>query len=156
MAGQTDEIDDIDRMILGILSENPRAPYSDIADQLEAEGREMSSEGIRYRVSKLFEYSTIFLLTDPKGRGWEMLRLTICVENEPDAKQTVAEYLNDLSFWLVCQGMGSFDIFALATVRSNSHADDLVTLVRSHELVDSVDLFIETNRGSNLDNYLAL
>ena len=156
MTERSDNLDDIDRVILKILSENPRVPYSDIADQLDAEGYEMSSEGIRYRVSKLFEYSTLFMLTDPKGQGWEMLRLIITVEDEPDAKRTVAEDLIDMSIWLVCRGVGTFDVFAVATVGSNSHADDLIGQVRSHDLVDTVEYSIETARGSNLDNYLSL
>ncbi|MCW8173612.1 AsnC family protein [Natrialba swarupiae] len=87
MPQELDGLDEIDRTILRILVQNPRTPYSDIAEQLEDEGFEMSGEGIRYRVSKLFETTSILLLTAPKQHGWEVIRLFIAVEDNEDAKK---------------------------------------------------------------------
>ncbi|MFC7192381.1 AsnC family protein [Halocatena marina] len=55
-----ENFDDIDSHILKILTSDPRAPYSDIAEELKEAGYKMSSEGIRYRVSKLMEATTAF------------------------------------------------------------------------------------------------
>lgn len=148
-------LDDIDRQILRILAENPRMPYSDIADRLEEEGHEMSSEGIRYRVSNLFETTSIQLLTAPKEHGWDVLRLLITVTNGVDAKASVFASLSEMPFWLNCRTMGSFDIYAVATTQSIQDADELITDVRELEDVESVEYALETDRKTDIKNYLS-
>lgn len=149
-------LDDIDRNILRILARDPRIPYSDIADELEREGHEMSSEGIRYRVSNLFETVSVLLLTAPKEHGWEVLRVSISVANEPDASAETFEALQELNFWQTAETMGSFDLYAVATVASNREANDLVGRVRGLEHVDEVEYALETARETAVDNYLSV
>jgi len=156
MTEPVDELDDIDRTILRILAQNPRVPYSDIAEELEDEGHEMSSEGIRYRVANLFETTSILLLTSPKGHGWEVLRLFVSVENAPNSKEKTFDALSEMGFWMTCRLMGTYDLYAVATVRSNSEADDLASEVRGLEHVVEVESAVETDRRTNIDNYLAL
>lgn len=148
-------LDDIDRQILRILASNPRIPYSDIADRLEEEGHEMSSEGIRYRVSNLFETTSIHLLTAPKEHGWDVLRLLITVSNGADAKTSAFESLAEMPFWLNCRVMGSFDIYAVATTQSVQEADELITDVRELEAVENVEYALETDRKTDIKNYLS-
>jgi DNA-binding Lrp family transcriptional regulator len=156
MADVFDDLDDIDRTILRILAQDPRTPYSDIADQLDAAGHEMSSEGIRYRVAKLFETTSILLLTEPKEHGWEVVRLFVTVENDPDAKPETFVALQSMKFWMVCRAMGSFDLYAVATIQSNHAADELVSRVRALAGVDEVFHAVETDRTTEIDNYLSV
>ncbi|WP_254533062.1 Lrp/AsnC family transcriptional regulator [Natrinema gelatinilyticum] len=149
-------LDEIDRTILRILAQNPRTPYSDISEQLEEEGYEMSSEGIRYRVSKLFETTSILLLTAPKEHGWEVVRLFVSVTDEEGAKQESFERLSMMGFWMNCRGIGSVDLYGVATAQSNSEVDELIDRVRSLDGVENVEYMIETDRATTIDNYLAL
>ncbi|MEY7851063.1 Lrp/AsnC family transcriptional regulator [Natrarchaeobius sp. A-rgal3] len=155
MPQELDGLDEIDRTILRILVQNPRTPYSDIAEQLEEEGFEMSGEGIRYRVSKLFETTSILLLTAPKQHGWEVIRLFISAEDSEGAKGETFEALADMGFWMNCRGIGSFDLYAVATVSSNRDADALIDTVRTLETVSNVEYMIETDRMTTIENYLA-
>lgn len=150
-----DSLDDIDRNILRILAEDPRLPYSDIAEQLEAEGHEMSSEGVRYRVAKLFDVTSIHLLTSPKEHGWNVVRMMITVEGNNGTKDTVFEQLADMPVWLSCRVLGSFDFYAVATTASLSNADHLVTEMREVEGVKSVEYALETGRQTDIENYLS-
>lgn len=156
MTDPLEGLDDIDRTILRILAQDPRIPYSDIADRLEEEGHEMSSEGIRYRVSNLYESTSILLLTAPKEHGWEVMRLFIDVDNAPDAKEETFQSLSEMAFWMTCKGMGTFDLYAVATVQSNRDADELISQVRGLDHVTSVEHSMETDRETDVDNYLSL
>lgn len=150
-----EEMDNIDRHILRILAEDPRLPYSDIADKLNEIGIEMSSEGVRYRVTNLFDSTSIHLLTSPQQYGWNVLRLSITVENEPDAKDKVYEELSQMPIWLSCRVFGSFDLYAVATTASLQDADRLVGDVREIEYVDRVEYSLETERKTDIQNYLS-
>lgn len=149
-------LDEIDRAILRILSQDPRKPYSDIAADLKEEGYEMSGEGIRYRVTRLFDTTSILLLAAPKEHGWEVLRLFILTENFENAKERAVKALSEMDFWLVCRIVGSFDMYAVATVQSNHEADRLISDVRELESVANVEFAFETGRETNVENYLAL
>lgn len=148
-------LDDIDRFILRILAEDPRLPYSDIADRLEAEGHEMSSEGVRYRVSKLFDVTSVHLLTSPKEHGWNVLRMCVSVDGNVGDKDNVFERLADMPIWLSCRVLGSFDLYAVATTASISDADRLVTEMREIDGVERVEYALETDRKTNIKNYLS-
>ncbi|WP_436933842.1 Lrp/AsnC family transcriptional regulator [Halovenus marina] len=156
MTDEIDELDEIDRTILRIIAQDPRVPYSDIAEQLEEEGHEMSSEGIRYRVSNLFETASILLLTAPQEHGWEVIRLFIEVDNAPSAKQNAFEELSEMGVWMSCRLHGTMDLYAVATVRSTQAADELLEDVRAIDNVTRVEHAIETVRETEIDNYLAL
>lgn len=148
-------LDEIDRTILRILSQDPRTPYSDIAAKLEEEGHEMSSEGIRYRVSNLFESTSVILQTDPMEHGWEVIRLFVRVDNEPDAKAQTFVDLSEMNLWMVCRTLGTFDLYGVATVQSNHAADELLSSVRELDHVEQVEYSIETDRKTDVDKYLA-
>lgn len=150
-----EEMDDIDRHILRILAEDPRLPYSDIADQLSKIGADMSSEGVRYRVANLFDSTSIHLLTSPQRYGWNVLRLSITAANEPEAKDQVYEQLADMPIWLYCRVFGSFDLYAVATTASLQDADKLVDDVSEIEHVESVEFSLETERETDIRSYLS-
>lgn len=151
-----DGLDEIDRNILRILAKDPRMPYGDIAEELEDAGYEMSSEGIRYRVSQLFDTVLVLLMTAPEQHGWEVLRIFVDVKNESEAKERAYEQIQALDFWLVCKNLGSFDLYAVATAQSNMEADRLVNEVRGLDPVAHVEHALETGRETEFDNYLSM
>lgn len=150
-----DDLDKLDRLILKLLAADPRAPYSDIAERVAEEGYEMSSEGVRYRVSKLLERTSIFFLLAPSEHDWEIVRLAVSVGDGPDAKSDALDAVSEMPFWLVCRGVGSYDIYAVATAASNAEVDRLVREVEELPAVAEVDYSIETERYTNVDTYLS-
>lgn len=146
-------LDEIDREILQLLTRDPRMPYSEIAKHLEEVGHSMSSEGVRHRVTKLFDETSIFLLTGAKGNDWEVMRLNVVVEDDPGASEAVFDRLGDLDFWLVSRGFGTVDVHAVATISDVGEADELVNTVRSFEEVASVTYFLETERTTDMHKY---
>ena len=148
-------LDEIDRILLRLLSEEPRMSYSSIAKRLAAAGHEMSSEGVRNRVRKLLEMTSAFFLLAPEDHEWEILRIGLSLEDVTDAKSEVRSFLADTGFWLICDGMGTIDVYAVATSTSIADIDALLTSVRSHELVEDVDFSIETERVTDIENYFS-
>lgn len=146
-------LDEIDRLLLQILSENPRMPYAEIADELQEEGFEMSGEGIRNRVGKLFESTSAFFLLAPEEHEWELFRLSVTVAEEANAKQRVLEQMAEFDLWLVCASLGVPDIYAVGTAVTTQNIDGVVSQVRSLDLVEHVDVSIETARHTNIYNY---
>lgn len=149
------DADEVDRIILKALANGPRTPYSDIAEQLAAEGHEMSSEGVRHRVSKLLDRTSIFFLLEPEEHEWEIVRLAITVSDEPEAKTTALEQISEMPFWLVTRGIGTYDVYAVATAATNSQVDDLVRAVTELDSVVEVEQSVETSRHTNVDDYLS-
>lgn len=148
--------DELDRLILKILANGPRTPYSDIAEQLADEGYEMSSEGVRHRVSKLLERTSIFFLLEPDEHEWEIVRLAISVTDDPGGKTEAMERISEMPFWLVVRGIGTYDIYAVATAATNSRVDELVSTVEELDAVVDVDHSIETSRYTNVEDYLSV
>jgi DNA-binding Lrp family transcriptional regulator len=148
------DADEVDRIILKALANGPRTSYSDIAERLSQEGHEMSSEGVRHRVSKLLNRTSIFFLLEPEEHEWEIVRLAITVTDETDAKSTALNRISEMPFWLVTRGVGTYDIYAVATAATNSRVDELVSKVRELDVVDNVEQSIETSRDTNVDDYL--
>ena len=146
-------LDEIDRLLLRILSDNPRKPYAEIAEELQNEGFEMSGEGIRNRVGKLFESTSAFFLLAPEEHEWELFRLSVSVTEEKNAKQRVLDQLVEFDLWLVCASLGVPDIYAVGTAVTTQNIDEVVSQVRSLDLVEHVDLSIETARHTNIYNY---
>jgi DNA-binding Lrp family transcriptional regulator len=154
MSGSTsDGFDELDGHILRILSMDPRAPYSEIAARLEEEGYEMSSEGIRYRVSKLMEATRTFFLLDPEDLGWKIVRVAVTTAAREGAKDEAFDRMVELPFWHVSRGLGSCDIFAIGMAPSVGELDAYVTALRELDAVDSVEHTIVTDRVSTLANY---
>lgn len=149
-------MDEIDRIVLGILASNPRMPYSDISSLLEERGYEMSSEGIRYRVQNLFDTTSTFFMIDPKEHDWLVLRTALTVVDEPDAKERAIETLRDDPFWFISSGFGSFDIYAVAIAPTTNEIDDLLNDLRGIDLIADVEYFIETHRTVDINKYLPI
>ncbi len=147
-------IDEIDRKILDILATDARRPYADITDELAKDGIELSSEAIRHRVRKLLDGMTSFFLPRPEQTNWKIFLVTIRTANEPDAKTTVFEAISEMNFWFVAEGLGSIDIYGIATAETVEDIDDLLVEVRGLEDVAEVDYFIETDRAVNIQKYL--
>lgn len=156
MTQDSSELDEIDRIILGILSDNPRTPYSDIAEELKQRGHEMSGEGIRYRVQHLFDSTSTFFMLNPESHDWHVLRLSISVDDSPNAKSRVLTELQEKSFWFLSSGVGSFDIYANVLAKTLGEVDDHIADVRSIEEVESVDFFLETRRMTDMRDYFPI
>ncbi|ELY50452.1 Lrp/AsnC family transcriptional regulator [Natronolimnohabitans innermongolicus] len=148
------DVDDIDRAILKILADDPRMPYSEIARVLADKGHELSTEGVRKRVSKLLDRTSPFFLLEPEEHDWEIVRLAISVTDEPGAKDALLEEIAEMPFWLVCKGIGTYDIYAVATAVSNEDVDALVQHVREIDTVADIEFSIETSRDTTVDDYL--
>jgi len=154
MSGSTsDGFDEIDGHILRILSLDPRAPYSEIAERLKEEGYEMSSEGVRYRVSKLMDATRPFFLLDPEDLGWNIVRVAVTARDREGAKDEAFERMVEMPFWHVTRGLGSCDMFAIGMATSVGEIDEYVTTLRELDAVESVVHTIVTDRVSNLSNY---
>lgn len=150
-----DTLDEIDRILLRILSKNPRMSYASIAEKLEEEGHEMSGEGVRHRVTKLLDATSTFFLFAPGKHDWEILRVGVTVSGAPNAKSKVSNMLSEKGFWLVCRGLGTIDIYAVATAESVEEYDELLEKVRSHDFVEDVEFSIETERITDLKHYFS-
>lgn len=149
----TNGLDEIDRIILGILSRDPRTPYSDIAAELEERGHEMSGEGIRYRVQNLFEATSTFFMLDPEAHDWHVLRLSIDIDDSPEGKQVVIEKLQEMPFWFISSGVGSFDIYANVLTETLGEVEECIGDVRGIDEVESVKFFLETHRETDVRKY---
>ncbi len=149
----SEEIDETDREILQLLMQDPRMPYAEIADRLAEMDRGLSAESVRRRVTELFEESSIFLLTGPRGRDWEVVRVNVTVTDTPGAADTVFDRMDEHDFWLVCRGFGTVDVHAVATVAGLQEADELVDAIRGLEEVASVSYFLETERRTDMRSY---
>lgn len=146
--------DEIDNVILHSLAENPRKPYSEITAELAERGYEMSSEGVRYRVEKILETTTVFFLLDPKETNWEVVRLAVTAADAPDAKQRTFDFLQDMPFWHVSSGLGSYDVYAVGSLPDVDAIDDALTEIREQEFVEAVDHLIVTERNRDMSSYL--
>lgn len=150
-----ENLDEIDREIIRILSQNPRAPYTELSDKLEERGHGMSGEGIRYRVSTLLEATSTFFLLSPAEHGWQIVRVGIEVSNSPGAADEVYEAGSNTDAWLVCQGFGSFDVWAVGTTRDNRGVQELLAEIRELPDVERVHHFVETRRNTFMQEYLS-
>jgi len=150
-----ESLDEIDREIIRILSQNPRAPYTELSDKLEERGHDMSGEGIRYRVSTLLEATSTFFLLSPAEHGWQIVRAGIEVSNQPGASEEVYQKVSDTNAWLVCQGFGSFDVWAVGTTRDNRRVQELLEEIRELPEVERVHHFMETRRNTFMQDYLS-
>lgn len=148
-----ENVDDIDSIILKILESDPRAPYSEIAAQLEEAGYEMSTEGIRYRVSKLLDATTVFFLLDPEDVSWEIVRIAVEAIDVEGAKDATFEKMAEMQFWHVVRGLGSYDVYAVGMAPTLREIDELVTTIEEYEMVDRVDHIVVTDRESNMEDY---
>lgn len=148
------EIDEIDRRILEILANDPRSPYADIADELENYDIDMSSEGVRRRVTSLLENMTSFFLPRPERNSWEIVLIMVETTDKANSKEEVFEAMANMDFWFVADGFGTIDLYGIATAESNTKIDNLLTQVRTLDSVATIDYFIETDRNVNIRNYL--
>lgn len=148
------EIDEIDRRILEILANDPRSPYADIADELAEYDIDMSSEGVRRRVTRLLDNMTSFFLPRPERNSWEIVLVTVRTSDDPTAKRDVFEAMSEMDFWFVAEGFGTVDLYAIATAKSNPEIDELLVEVRGLKEVTEMEYFIETDRAVNIRNYL--
>jgi DNA-binding Lrp family transcriptional regulator len=148
--------DEIDKQILDVLSHNPRIPYSKLADQLEDSGHMMSTEGIRYRVSKILEVTTVFFLLDPQKLSWEVIRLAITTTDEPDAKEEMFQMVSDMPFWHVSRGIGTYDLFAVGSAPSMNAVDTLVTTIREQDFIKEIEYIVVTDRNRDMESYLSM
>lgn len=155
MPKQTFEsFDDIDGVILRVLAENPRAPYSEITEVLADMGYEMSPEGVRYRVDKIIELTTVFFLVDPGSVSWEILRVAVVTDDSPNAKRDAFELLCEQPFWHVSRGIGTYDLYAVGSAPSLREADELVTAVREADCVERAEYIVVTGRNQDMTQYL--
>lgn len=151
---QWETIDEIDSTILDILAENPRKPYSEITGELAESGFDMSTEGVRYRVEKILETTTVFFLLDPEETEWELVRVMISATDAPGAKEETFKFVRDLPFWHVSSGLGSYDVYAVGSLPNVKAVDETLTKIRESEAVEEVDYIVVTERNRDMSSYL--
>jgi DNA-binding Lrp family transcriptional regulator len=149
-----DDFDELDGHIMEILVERPRAPYTEIQELLAEKGHDLSTEGIRYRVKKIIESTSVFFLIDPSTVPSEILRVTVRAENEPGAKEEAFEYITQMPFWHISRGMGTFDIFAVGSFPTIERAETVITEMRQHEAIEQVDFILVSERNRSMENYV--
>lgn len=149
-----DALDEIDRHLIRILSKDPRASYVELSEELAARGHELTSEAVRRRVQDIMDVTSVFFMLSPDEHGWEIIRIGIHVANEPDAIQHVFEQVKETGTWLVCTGIGSYDVWAIGTSGANEDIQKLLAQIRGIEFVDGVEYFIETSRSTSIEKYL--
>ncbi len=155
MAKQTFEsFDDIDGVILRALAENPRVPYSEITATLAEMGYEMSPEGVRYRVDKIIELTTVFFLVDPQVVSWEILRVAVSTKDTEDSKREAFELLCEQPFWHVSRGIGTYDLYAVGSLPSLRKVDELIATVSEAGCVSEVEYIVVTERNQDMTQYL--
>lgn len=147
--------DEIDSVILRVLAENPRKPYSDIAADLASAGHEMSTEGVRYRVEKILQATTVFFLLDPRETGWELVRLAVTATDETGARDRIFEFLQELPFWHVSAGLGSYDVYAVGSLPAIEAVDRTLMTIREHDAVETVEHIVVTDRNRDMSSYLS-
>jgi DNA-binding Lrp family transcriptional regulator len=148
--------DEIDNAILHILATDPRKPYSEITDELADAGYDMSTEGVRYRVEKILEMTTVFFLLDPQKTEWELVRLAVTATEDPQAKQKTFEFMKELPFWHVSAGLGSYDVYAVGSLPNVEAIEETLTEIRELEFIAEVDYIIVTERNRDMSSYLNL
>ena len=114
---------------------------------------EMSSEGIRYRVSNLMDSTTAFFLLDPDELDWEIVRLMVETSTDKGAKTDAFEKIAELPFWHVTRGIGTYDVYAVAMAPSIHEIDQLITKIGEFDSVVRTDHIIVTEHRSNLADY---
>lgn len=149
-----ESFDAIDGEILHILAEDPRMPYSKITEHLENAGYEMSTEGVRYRVNQILDTTTVFFLLDPQQVTWEIVRVCVSSSSTEGAKQETFDFLCELPFWHVSRGLGTYDVYAVGSMRSIDAIDEVVTALRERDHIDDVDYLIVTDRNRDMHSYL--
>ena len=148
--------DKIDKEILTVLAQNPRIPYSELSERLGESGYEMSSEGIRYRVSKILETTTVFFLLDPQKTTWEVIRVMVVTTEDPGAKENTFQMVSNMPFWHVSRGIGTYDLFAVGSASSMNNVDGLVTTIKEYEFVKKIDYIVVTDRNRDMESYLSM
>lgn len=113
----------------------------------------MSSEGIRYRVSKLLDTTTMFFLLDPEDISWEIVRIAVEAVDEEGAKEETFRMLSEMRFWHIVRGLGTYDVYAVGMAPTLSEIDDLVTEVEESDSVERVDHIVVTENESSMGDY---
>jgi DNA-binding Lrp family transcriptional regulator len=149
-------LDAIDWEIVRMLTEDPRCPYSDIANQLEKRGHELSSEAVRHRVNNIFEVMSIFFMIHPNKQEWEVMVLLINTVSEKGSKETIINSLLEGKCWFASQGYGSFDVYAITTAETNSDIENIIDDIESHAQVERLEYLVETRRVLESSNYFPL
>lgn len=116
----------------------------------------MSSEGIRYRVSKLIDTTTVFFLLNPEDIRWEIVRVAVDPVDEEGAKDEVFQMLGEMQFWHVVRGLGTYDVYAVGMAPTLSEIDDLVTEVEESDAVKRIDYIVVTERDSSMGTTTSL
>jgi len=120
------QIDETDRALIALLSENARLPVADLARRLG-----VARTTVQARIDRLVEKGAIAGFTVRKGSGLRApLRATVLISVEPRATPAVLTRLKSLTeVETVHTTSGRFDMIAILS------ADDTETLDRTLDLI---------------------
>lgn len=120
------QIDETDRALIALLSENARLPVADLARRLG-----VARTTVQARIDRLVEKGAIAGFTVRKGSGLRApLRATVLISVEPRATPAVLARLKSLTeVETVHTTSGRFDMIAILS------ADDTETLDRTLDLI---------------------
>ena len=96
---------------------------------------------------------TSFFLPRPERNSWEIVLVTVQVADEAGSNREGFEAMSEMDFWFVAEGIGTIDIYGIATAKSNAEIDDLLVQLRALKSVVAVEHFIETDRAVDIKNY---
>ena len=111
-------LDDTDRSIISHLQFNGRAPYTQIAEELD-----ISEGAVRRRVSKLIDAGVmqIVAIVEPDKLGWSetgMIGITVQAHRIEEVAEAVSQ-LPEVSY--LVQAAGEFDLLAEVFCRDREH-----------------------------------
>lgn len=150
---QNVNIDEIDSAILKILASDPRAPYTDIAQEVKEAGYELSGEGVRYRVQRLMDVTTTFFFIDLEQVSGEIVRIAVTTADHEGAKDRTFQAISEMQFWHVTRGVGTYDIYAVGIASTMRGVDELLSAIRQLDTVESVEHVLAAERASSIETY---
>ncbi len=142
------KLDDTDHKILGLLIENTRTPFTDIAKQLE-----ISAGTIHVRVKKMEEAGIITgssLQVDYQKLGYSFIAYVGVFIFKTSQTQFVLERINEIPFVTVAHvTTGKFNIFCKIRARDTSHAKEIIYQIDDIEGVSRTETMISMEESIN-------
>lgn len=137
-AGTERRFDEIDRAIIGLLQEDGRRAYSDIAQQVG-----LSEPATRQRVNRMRQngHMQIVAVTDPLSLGFRrMAMIGIRVSGKIDPVADALASIDEIEYVLITAG--AFDLLAEVVCRDDGELLELLDSMRALPGVESTETFM--------------
>lgn len=142
------KLDDIDHKILGMLIENTRTPFTDIAKKLK-----ISAGTVHVRYKKMEESGLIkgsSLTIDYNKMGYSFIAYVGVFINKTSQTRFVLERINEIPFVTVAHvTTGKFNIFCKIRARDTTHAKEIIYQIDDIEAVYRTETMISLEESIN-------